>query len=263
MIYYFSGTGNSRFVAEQLARATNDMATDMTAAVRERHSLPSPPDGNNDTWGFVFPVHAWGLPRVVEWFVRSLITNNAAPTYIYMVCTCGDDIGRTNRIFARLFRRKGAVNAFWSVQMPNTYISLPGFDTDLPAIAAEKVSTTSSRIKTIAAHINQRISGICEVYPGAFPRIKSYLIRPLFRLFLTGDRQFSTSAACTHCGRCVRVCPMRNIACGSDGRPRWNGHCTDCLACYHVCPSHAIRTGWFSKNKGQYNFSQTETIAEE
>lgn len=257
MIYYFSGTGNSRFVAEQLALMTNDSATGITVAQKEEYPHSPTPAMGNDTWGFVFPVYAWGLPRVMEHFVRNLIKTRHRPTYIYMVCTCGDDIGRTDRIFARLFRRQGrTVDACWSVQMPNTYISLPGFDIDNPAITAKKISSASSRIKEIAAHISRRTSGICDVHPGAVPRIKSHLLRPLFNLFLTGDRLFSTSRACTHCGQCVRVCPQRNIVLDAAGRPRWKGHCADCLACYHSCPAHAIRTGWFSLKKGQYLFAK-------
>lgn len=52
MIFYFSGTGNSRWAADRLAALTNDRALDLTR-------LPDRPDCHGETQiGLVFPVYA-------------------------------------------------------------------------------------------------------------------------------------------------------------------------------------------------------------
>lgn len=78
MIYYFSGTGNSRWVAEQLALKTNDIALNL---VRE----PAPSSIEGELFGLVFPVHSWGVPDPVVVFAKKLI---GKPAFSYGVCTC-------------------------------------------------------------------------------------------------------------------------------------------------------------------------------
>ena len=70
MIFYFSGTGNSRWVAEQLAQLTGDESCDITA-------LTEVPEIQNEKQiGFVFPVYAWGVELSI--FVQSLNPQNYA-----------------------------------------------------------------------------------------------------------------------------------------------------------------------------------------
>lgn len=245
MIYYFSGTGNSREVACQLAAATRDSMTDITSpqAVIEENLLRI---------GFVFPVYAWGIPVVMKKFIQQMKIIRQ-PDYVYMVCTCGDDIGQTDSELAQLLRAKGlTLDAAWSVTMPNTYISLPGFDIDSTEVAERKIQETFKTIPAIAEKVRQQERGIRNVTPGAFPFLKSRILRPLFLKFLSSDRLFHTTAACIKCSKCSKACPVNNITRTDDGHPQWNGQCTACLSCYHHCPENAIRYGHFSQGKGQY-----------
>ena len=246
MIYYFSGTGNSRYVAESIAKLTGDSAISITDS--SSHGQFS----QTESMGFVFPVYAWGLPRVMERLIRNLQLPTA-PSYIYMVCTCGDDIGLTDEELRHLLTDKNwHLDAAWSVQMPNTYIALPGFDIDSPTLTQEKLSSATTRIGAIARLITERVSSYKDVCPGGIPWIKSKIFRPVFNRLLTHDRKFKSNTQCTHCGICAKVCPMNNIRYDEQGFPRWHHHCADCLACYHSCPHHAIEYGSFTRHKGQY-----------
>lgn len=245
MIYYFSGTGNSREIAKRLAKAVKDEAASITS-VKNSSAL------NNEVVGFVFPIYAWGLPRIMKAFIRQL-SFPTPPLYIYMVCTCGDDIGHTDREMQQLLAEKGlTLDAAWSIIMPNTYIALPGFDIDKPQVSLHKLEQALPRIADIAQLVLKRSQKVRDVHPGAFAGIKSNVLRPLFNKFLTGDKRFKVTDGCTHCGRCAKACPMGNITYNEDGFPVWNGNCADCLACYHSCPQHAINYGPFTDSKGQY-----------
>ena len=148
MIYYFSGNGNSAHVAHQLARLTHDRARFIPRAGKAETTA--------DIFGLVFPIHAWGMPRAVEEFLRQLRTDRT-PYYIYMVCTFGDDIGRTDRLLARTLKQKGLpLDAAFSVRMPNTYVALPGFEVDSKELAQEKLAAVPERLAQIAAAINGR-----------------------------------------------------------------------------------------------------------
>ena len=71
---------------------------------------------------------------------------------------------------------------------------------------------------------------------GALFAIFAY--RPLLRRHVTQD--------CTHCGLCIRNCPMGAIGDGSANAAAEDPHltkhseCIACLACVRVCPVHAV-----------------------
>lgn len=251
MLYYFSGTGNSRLVCQELATALGEEYCPMTHAART----------TDNTIGIVFPVYAWGMPHIVKAFIevslRKLMDAHEH-TYIYIVMTCGDDMGYTDRLVAKsLSRNHLALSAAFSIQMPNTYVSLPGFDVDSKETEARKISRAKELIPQITSSIKQH-SPRTTVERGSFAWFKTYVLRPLFMIFLMDDKRFHTASSCSHCGKCSKTCPVGNIVMKrSDDNasacavPSWQHKCENCLACYHACPQHAIRYGRFTDEKGQ------------
>lgn len=266
MIYYFSGTGNSRWVAEKLAAATNDRICEMLSASGQSDS-PSAGEGKDETIGLVFPVYAWGLPRVVEQFVREKLPTQMPDTaYIYCVMTCGDDMGYTDRILSRLLARhcQHTLDAVFSVHMPNTYVCLPGFDIDSDELAKKKVSETQAALPHIVETITMKARAV-EVCRGALPWTKSYILRALFNKVLVTDKYFRCDTSlCTNCKSCIQHCPLGNISLDTSTTPphgiQWHHNCTGCLGCYHVCPHHAINFGNQTQKKGQKKHIQDETL---
>ena len=116
MIFYFSGTGNSAWVARQIAKAQQE---ELLAIAEEINKNKEYVLKDGEKVGFVFPVYAWGPPGIVLRFIRQLKMKN--PEYLFFVCTCGDDTGRTAQVFSSAIRRKGwHCVAGYSVTMPNT-----------------------------------------------------------------------------------------------------------------------------------------------
>jgi len=244
MILYFSGTGNTRRVARKLAEQTRDKACPVTRCARL--------DG--DVLGLVFPIYAWALPKIFERELRRLLPSCKA-RYIYMVCTCGDDIGRADRRLERLLNKYGCrLNAAVSLQMPETYVALPGFRLDTPEKAKQKIEEAARCLTHTVPRLLRR-EEFREVVPGRCAWAKSYVLSPLFYYFFVGDKAFHSLDTCNGCGTCVRQCPVGNITLAA-GRPHWNGRCTGCLACYHHCPRNAIQLGKRTRGKGRYLFPQ-------
>lgn len=251
-------------VATMIADATDDSLCAMIEA-KEKQVCDS--DGEPHTCcceskknvvGLVFPVYAWGLPKVVEAFIKDCLPAVAKKdAYVYAVMTCGDDMGYADKVLNK--RLMAAVshplNAAFSVCMPNTYVCLPGMDVDSDELAAKKVQATRNRIPDIVATIKARKEAV-EVKRGAMPWLKTYVIRPLFNKTLVTDKYLHHNDLCTGCGTCAKHCPMKNITMQPMGdkdaaRPVWNHNCVGCLACYHVCPKHALHFGSMTKKKGQ------------
>lgn len=246
MIACFSGCGNSRLVADRLAELLSDSVTALRPGTDWNAA-----QGDTERMIWVFPVYSWGIPPVVASHIASASLPEAMDHY--MVCTCGDDTGLTDRQWRRMIRARGwkAIGA-WSVIMPNTYVTLPGFDVDTPDVAQSKLNAAPARIAAIARGIRHR-ARVDDVIRGAFPWLKSRIIYPLFKRFMMSPRPFRTTPDCTSCGLCARKCPMGNITIVPGRGPQWGADCAFCLGCYNRCPVHAVAYGRATASKGQYH----------
>lgn len=251
MIFYFSGVGNSAWVARKLADKLQDRVLPIADEIRTPMEYTLAP---GERIGFVYPVYGWEPPKIVLDFVRKMKTSHA-PEYLYFVCTCGDDTGKTADVFMAALLKKGwKSHASYSILMPDTYVCLPGFDIDGEDELKCKLDNASARVDFIGEELSRKvIMDKHGCFEGAFPKVKTYVLGGLFRKFLMSPKPFHATDACISCGLCEKRCPLHNIK--VEGKPQWGNDCTMCLACYHACPEHAIQYGGRTKNKGQYKLS--------
>lgn len=264
MIFYFSGTGNTRWAAQKVAAATADrlvnIAEEMLAAETDQASDPqfTYTLAQDERIGFFFPVHGWRPPRLVLDFLDRLHLTNADSHYAYVVCTAGDNVGEAVSILEKRLQTMGIkIDSAISLIMPESYVGLPFMDVDTPAKEQCKKMEADNKLTRFIADIMDCRSGVRDITIGHWPRINSRLIGSVFVKKLVTDRPFHVVAdRCLHCGKCASVCPVANIHFEKGGEPSWlhNGKCLSCFACYHHCPTHAIEYGGRTKKKGQYYF---------
>lgn len=249
MIFYFSGTGNSEWAARTLAELLDDKVISI-AEVMLNGQLRFPL-AEGEKIGWVFPIHSWGPPPIVLDFISKMHINDYNPQcFCYMVCTCGDDIGMSVDMLQDALGRIRCHSAY-SIQMPNTYICMKGFDVDSPEVEKQKLEKAETRIREIAERISRKKIET-DVVTGSFKWIKSKVINPYFHKFEMSDKPFVCNTdLCTSCGTCVSSCPVNNITL-SEGHPVWNHNCTLCLSCLHRCPTRAINYGKKTVKKGRY-----------
>ena len=78
MIFYFSGTGNTRWAAIRLASATQERLIDIAEEMRRMKTSGADKTEpfilkRGERLGFVFPVHGWRVPRLVRDFLSQLV----------------------------------------------------------------------------------------------------------------------------------------------------------------------------------------------
>lgn len=251
MVIYFTGNGNSEAVARRIAdglalpliHLQHDMLLNPAGC-----ELSAP--GNTIVW--VFPVYSWGVPPVVERFIKNCNIGQAPDTHHHLVLTCGDDAGYTDRQWRELLDSRGWIHRSAStVIMPNTYVLMRGFDTDSESVTSEKLSQAPAMIEAAIERIKAD-SDDTSVIRGSFPWVKSRIIYPWFVRHAMSPRPFHYTEACTGCGLCARHCPMDNITMNHRGAPQWGDQCALCLRCYHRCPTHAVAYGRATTRKHQY-----------
>jgi flavodoxin len=67
MIFYFSGTGNSKHIADRLANCTGERLVFMSESVLEEEEVYE--IGEEESVGLIFPVYWYSIPTIVERFI--------------------------------------------------------------------------------------------------------------------------------------------------------------------------------------------------
>ena len=259
MIFFFSATGNSKWVAAKLAELLSDRLCDIAKFGDSPHyALKS-----GERLGFVFPVHGWRVPMIVRDFMsRIVIENYTKTTYTYALCTAGDSVGETMTQLKSILHDRGLhLNAAFSTLMPESYIGLPFMYLDSYVSANTKYYDSSIRINRYASMICDGRGGE-YLDKGLFPKFYSYILGGIFERLLITDSCFHVNKRkCTGCGLCSKLCPVNDIEHDEKGYPLWkkNGKCLTCYACLHHCPVNAISWGWFTVGKGQYYYEKKKS----
>ena len=286
MIFYFSGTGNTKWAASKLAAATREDLISIAPYMRaddSSHNLAEPFIlKENERLGFVFPVHGWRVPKLVREFISKMkilrepsdaTGRNKAKAddclknrpFAYCVCTAGDSIGLTIENLNEVISQSPSLQALgitkvsssYSLIMPESYIGLPFMDVDPKEREIRKKENAAQELAVVCEEIFDRKEGISRLVKGPIPWFFTKVVGGFFENVLITDKRFHVEKdRCVKCGICANVCPVGDIKGGHGEYPVWLHHkdCLTCFTCYHHCPHHAIEFGKQTQKKGQYYF---------
>ena len=291
MIFYFSGTGNTKWAASKLAAATREDLISIAPYMRaddSSHNLAEPFIlKENERLGFVFPVHGWRVPKLVREFICKMkiqrepiqretsdaTTENKTKAedslknrpFAYCVCTAGDSIGLTIENLNEVISQNPSLQALgitevsssYSLIMPESYIGLPFMDVDPKEREIRKKENAAQELAVVCEEIFDRKEGINRLVKGPIPWFFTKVVGGFFEKVLITDKRFHVEKdRCVKCGICANVCPVGDIKGGHGEYPVWLHHkdCLTCFTCYHHCPHHAIEFGNQTQKKGQYYF---------
>lgn len=274
MIFYFSGTGNSKWAAKTLALETGDTLVSIPEVLNSDCTFTLEKD---EHIGFIFPIHGWRVPSIVKDFLSKLsIKIKGEDSSIhkhtsFCLVTAGDSIGKAIERFQKMLNSVAVGNsmelkAVYSLIMPESYVGLPGMDVDTKEKEIEKKEFASKQLKEFSKMLkqlpytdNQQVWGWEQLKRGPIPSFFSGPVGAFFERILVTDKPFHViSRRCVKCGICANVCPVEDIKGGLGYEPEWqhNGKCLTCFSCYHHCPHHAIEFGKRTRKKGQYFYNK-------
>ena len=244
-MFYFSGTGNSRYIAELFSEIM-DIGCHSIEETRDFAPLLEA----EETIAFCYPVHGSRVPRIMRDFALRYLEPLRGKQLI-ILCTQLVFSGDGARAFTDVFP-PGHIKVIYAehVRMPNNicnFIIMP----------LEKKETVKKRVRKA----EQKVHLICDDIAKGRKRSRGF--NPLSRAlgliqgaFYPGFERMGLNRVwidddCIKCLTCVSVCPMKNIV-FEEGELKTRDDCTICCRCINECPQKAIQVFLHTKVKKQY-----------
>ena len=246
MILYFTGTGNSRYVARKIAEEINDEVVSINQLIKQesKDELIS----INKPFIFVCPTYAWRLPKVVTEFIRK--TKFSGSNKVYFIMTCGEDTAKAINYIQKLCDDKGwELKGMAEIKMPENYIAL--FPIPDKETSKKIIQESDKLIYKISSDIRNENNFNIIAPSGLNGTIKSGITNIAFYKFIVHAKGFYSTNQCIGCGKCVNLCPLNNISLKNE-KPTWKNKCTHCMACICGCPTKAIEYKNKTQNKERY-----------
>lgn len=209
IILYFTATGNSLYVARQLA----------------------------DEIGIVYPIYGQMPPNMVRRFIQKARLKAA---YKFAVLTYGNMQFVAAGIWDELSRKSGnAFDYITSILMVDNW--LPNFDMNEQIKIDKHIPESLERITADIAARKHEIPSTEERAQQLFDRfIRDRGLDPEVGYLMHSEDYFVVTDACIGCAVCTEVCPRGNYELTSTG-VKTEGDCDFCFACIQNCPQKAIK----------------------
>lgn len=251
-IYYFSATGNSLSLARNMADKLGNCNLVPIAKTIEKANIKI----TTPRVGIVFPVFAWGMPRIVEEFVNKL--SFSRKPYIFAIATCVAIQGNTLKDLKKALRLNGLdLNAGFAVKAGrSSLMKLNSLDNIIIKLDRHRkqIKSSEARLPEMLATIEKLANHSPETSSWAANIFGSMFHGLAVKTFKNIDSTFIIDGSCTGCGTCVKLCPRSNIVI-ENGRPVFLHNCELCHACIQWCPGFAIRHPNFDISLSQYRNS--------
>jgi len=253
-IYYFSGTGNSLYVAKELQKRIPHVELIPIVSLLNNDVIET----QAETVGFVFPLHGMTLPIPMKKFIEKV--NLTSSNYTFAVATRGGTKCFAFDKIDKLLKKKAKLDSYFCLNMPSND---PKFEVyDIP---------TKERIEKVESQLEDQIDLIQEAIMNRnkHREIDKKILAPsgflleqlvLFGMFIAEHTKvkdyFYTDAKCNGCGVCAVVCPSQKIK-RVDKKPLWQDErlCYMCYACLNYCPQQSIQINskWYMKSYTEKN----------
>ncbi len=242
---YFSGTGNSKYIAEGFSKRLDakcysiEEKVDFENLIKEEKEIC-----------FCYPIYASSVPRIMREFVaryKQLFDKKK----VVILCTQLMFSGDGARVFTNLLKGiKTKVIYAEHFNMPNNICNTNFF----------KV-TNGNENKKYIKNANKKLDKVCKdikdgkIFKRGFNNFSKFLGSLQGSSFPTIEKHAQDSVNvnenCIKCNACIKCCPMQNLELVNNKVTQKN-NCTLCYRCANLCPEKAINLIFKTPIKVQY-----------
>ena len=259
MILYFSATGNTEYIAKQLASRLNDDLINITNRVKENNLEVIT---SEKPYIICAPVYVCEMPRFMAKYLRKQQLEGNKE--VYFVFTSGGYAGISGQLAKSLIKKKGLTyKGHAEVTMPRNYVANDHYPMLEKEAVEERITNAYKQIDDIVSTIKSN-GRLTARHIALWETIVTVPFNPVWCKLQLRDKLFNVSDKCVGCNKCEELCPLNNITI-KDKKPTWNGNCTHCMACIGNCPVEAIgygKEGAGALGKTPYNIGKYKYLTD-
>ena len=249
VVFYFSGTGNSKQIAAWILALAIDKDIDCRVCSIVETDIAQINSFDEDTLiCFTSPVHGFNYPKIMLDFIRCfpkgrnhvVLMNTRAGMKLGSWVTPG--LTGVGFMLSSFFLVSKGYKILGQVpfDLPSNWISIH------PALRKSAVDYIFEKMHLrLEKHFNLVVSGRRD-FAALKEIIPDLLISPIaLGYYLVGrfflSKSYYASHECIQCHYCIKQCPVKAIM-NKDNRPYWSFKCESCMKCMNHCPKNAIET---------------------
>lgn len=224
MVFFFTATGNSLYIAKQLESEPISIPQ-----IMKQDSLTF----EADKIGIVCPIYGHEMPKMVKEFIGKTTFKT---DYFYIILTYGALHGGAAELANDYLKSVGKKAQYIaSIVMVDNF--LPNFNMTEQCAIDKKIPENLAKIK---ADIDNKK---CRIEKAGF---KNKMIHKGYLMMVKGHDEtvwakFKVEDSCIGCETCIKVCPSASINIEKGKAVHTMKNCQACYACVHACPQKAIK----------------------
>ncbi len=252
LVLYFSGTGNSKYVAQKFANEMDFNCYSIEDDVDFANVIL-----NSELVTLCYPIHLSSAPIIFVDFIKKY-NSYLSKKKLVVFCTqqffSGDGarsiveyIDNANVVYAKHFN------------MPNNIVNIPVYSIMTRRNIDKAITKVDKDISIAVSHIKNNV-----IKKQGFNKISIKLgigqRKEFYERYKIRNVKAKVSKDCILCNACVKKCPTKNLK-QRKGKivNNHSSYCTMCMRCVNICPTRAITVLFHNKPKYQYNCKKTIT----
>lgn len=247
-IYYFSGTGNSLFVAKELQKRLIDAELIPIVRLLDQKLIQT----RSGTVGIVFPVHSLTIPIAVKKFLQKAVFDPSA--YIFAAATrLGTVFRGFEKIDRLLAKKKKRLDCAFILNMCNNearhgVYRVPD-EEEIQTLEKEVLRKLDAVQRFILNRLpfREKDETFTVSFTSRYPVVNNFMEKTVtggiaLAEHIGGVNYFYADEKCAGCGLCEKVCLSKKIVM-KNNKPVWQRKtlCYMCFACLNFCPRQAVQ----------------------
>jgi len=260
---YFSGTGNSKYIAQVFSEKMGAQCLSIEDDAELAAQIKA-----HDTIAFCYPIYGSRVPMIMREFAARHMDALAGKKLVILVTQLifsGDGA----RVLIDLFPKRH-VEVIYAAHliMPNNVCNFALLRQASEKRTRKQLHKAERQLARICQDIKHGIvkkrgfSAYARVL-GSMQGVAwmggSHNVTPAKgSMEFRAMRDVKIHEDCNACGLCVKACPMNNLR-NEQGKIAHNNNCTVCYRCINLCPNKAITVFFHQRPKWQFKGFEVST----
>ncbi len=229
-IFYFSGTGNTKYIADKIYDYYANENEVIIQSIEETTNIQE-----YELLIIGGPIYAGNVPeKLIRWVIRNVPFTQNSNAILFSSSAGLANANGANSLAVKLSKKGYQILGLLKYEMPRNYYF------------KKYKKNTESEVQQMINNVNSIIHLDLEKLTKSFPMTYKEKVLGIDMLAETMSimtrfmgKSFSATNECMKCRKCIKSCPTKNIQLKESITFKLN--CMMCTRCIHSCPSNAIQ----------------------